>query len=77
MFGNMGLHIIKFPSGRYGYVGSIPTVLAEQVKASTAAVMGGRAFWNADRELMEWKFPTFATEEGARVHAAAKGCNVI
>ena len=22
--GNLGLHVIKFPSGRYGYVGSVP-----------------------------------------------------
>lgn len=25
--GRYGLHVIRFPSGRYGFVGTIPTVL--------------------------------------------------
>lgn len=76
MFGNLGLHVIKFPSGRYGYVGSIPTVLGEQVPASTAAVMGQRAFWNEARDLVEWKFPVFESEAEARTFATSKGVEV-
>jgi hypothetical protein len=76
MFGNLGLHIIKYPTGRYGYVGRIPTVLATQVPASTAAVMGQRSFYNDAGELVEWKFPVFDTEQEAIAFAKAKGCEV-
>ena len=73
MFGNLGLHVIKFPSGRYGFVGSIPVTLGAEVPASEAAVMGCRSHWNADRtELLEWKFPTFE----ARAFAADRGCTL-
>jgi len=68
--------VIEFPSKRWGYVGTIPTVLGTQVRASTAAVMGLRAFTNEAGEIVEWKFPTFATEAEAREFAAAKGCEV-
>lgn len=76
MFGNLGLHIIKFPSGRYGYVGSIPTALGAEVKADRSAVMGGRSFYNAAGDLVEWKFPTFDTEADAREFAASRNCVV-
>jgi len=28
MLGNLGLHVIKYPSGKYGFVGRVPAVLA-------------------------------------------------
>lgn len=73
---NLGLHIIKFPSGRCGYVGSIPTTLATEVPATTAAVMGGRSHYDASGALVEWKFPTFDDEASARAFAESKGCTV-
>jgi hypothetical protein len=73
MFRNMGCHIIQFPSKRFGFVGSIPTSLGEQVPASTAAVMGQRAFRNDAGEIVEWKFPVFDSEQAARDFAASKG----
>jgi hypothetical protein len=73
MFGNMGLWAHKFPSGKFGFVGSIPTALGTQVKANTAAVMGGRAFENEAGEIVEWKFPVFDTLEAAVAFAASKG----
>lgn len=76
MFGNYGLHVIKFPSGRYGFVGSIPTTLGTQVLANRSAVMGGRAFRNDVGELVEWKFPSFDSESAARDFAASKGCTI-
>jgi hypothetical protein len=72
-FGSLGLHVIKFPSGRVGYVGTIPAALGDEVPASTAAVMGGRAFKNAAGEIVEIKFPSFETDDAARRHAAARG----
>jgi hypothetical protein len=77
MFSNMGLHAMKFPSGKFGFVGSIPTALGSQVKATTAAVMGGRAFENDAGELVEWKFPVFDSMDAAVNFAAAKGFTAI
>lgn len=74
MFGHrLPLCVIQFPSGRYGYVGSIPTKLGAEAPATEAAVMGGRAHRNADGALVEWKFPSFETEAAARDFAAEKG----
>ena len=73
MFRNLGLHIIKFPSGRFGFVGSIPGALGHEVAASRAAVMGCRSYYNAAGELVEMKFPTFESEQEARDFAASKG----
>lgn len=70
---NYGLHIIQFPSGRYGFVGSIPRVLGSEVPASTAAVMGQRAYRNTEGEIVELKFPVFATEAEARAFVTSKG----
>jgi hypothetical protein len=74
MFGKLGLHVIKFPSGKFGYVGSIPTILGTEIPANRAAVMGCRAHYNAVGELVEWKFPVFESEQAARDFAVAKGC---
>jgi hypothetical protein len=73
MFGNLGLHIIKFPSGKYGYVGSVPVALGYEAPASRAAVMGGRSSYNAAGELIEIKFPVFESEIEARDFAKSKG----
>lgn len=73
MFGKLPLCIIRFPSGRYGYVGSIPTALGLEIPASTAAVMGCRTHRNAANEIVEWKFPVFDTDAAARAFAVEKG----
>ncbi len=73
---NLGLHVIKFPSGRFGFVGSIPTALGHEAPATTADVMGGRAHKNADGALVAWKFPAFESEAEARAFADSKGCKV-
>lgn len=70
-----GLHIIQFPSGRYGFVGSIPTALGTEIPASRSAVLGCRAYRNIKGDAVELKFPTFTTEEEARQFAKAKGFN--
>ena len=69
------LSVIKFPSGRFGYVGSIPTELGAEVPATKADVMGQRSHYNAKRELVTWKFPTFETEAHALDFARSKGFN--
>lgn len=73
MFGNLGLHVIKFPSGKFGYVGSIPIDLATMVPATTSDVMGGRASRDETGKLVAPKFPAFDTESEAIEFALSKG----
>lgn len=73
MFKNLGLHIIEFPSGRHGYVGSIPTDLCKAVPATHAAIMGCRSWRGEDGRSMEWKAPTFSTEQEAIDFAKSRG----
>lgn len=75
MFGNLGVHVIKHSSGRYGFVGSLPQVLATMVPATTADVMAGRAVETPDG-LRAPKFPVFETREAAVEFAASKGVEV-
>jgi hypothetical protein len=71
---NVSLHIIEFPSGRFGYVGAIPTDLGEKVPADRAAILGCRSFRDPETdESMMWKFPSFETVEEAIAHAKDKG----
>ena len=75
MFGHrLGLHVIQFPSGRWGFVGSIPTDLATAAPATKSAILGCRA-WRCPETgaAMEWKFPTFETEGAAIAFARSKG----
>lgn len=74
MFGKpLGLHIIKFPSNRFGYVGSLPVCLAAEIPATEADILGCRCHRNEAGNLMAWKFPTFETEDAARTFAISKG----
>jgi len=77
MLGNLGCHLMHFPSGRFGYVGTIPTALGETAPASTSDVMGGRAFKDESGAILTWKFPTFPTAEEAIDHAKAKGVALL
>ena len=71
---NVSLHIIKFPSGRFGYVGAIPTDTCKRVPADRAAILGQRAFRDPETgEPMMWKAPSFDTLEDAIAHA--KDCS--
>ena len=63
---HVSLHIIEFPSGRFGYVGSIP--------ADRAAILGQRAFRDPEtNDPMMWKAPSFETVEAAIAHAKDRG----
>lgn len=70
---NLGLHVIRFPSGRFGYVGAVPHALCESILADRSAVMGGRAFSAPDGTLREWKAPSFPTEAEAVAFAKGRG----
>ena len=67
---HVSLHIIQFPSGRFGYVGPIRTDLGDKVPAERAAVLGRRSFRDPKTGCsMMWTFPSFGTVEGAIAHA--------
>jgi hypothetical protein len=71
---NLSLHIIEFPSGRFGYVGSVPTDLCDQVPADRPAILGQRAFSDPKtNQSMMWKAPSFETVEAAIIHAKDRG----
>jgi hypothetical protein len=71
---HVSLHIIEFPSGRFGYVGSIPTDICEQVPADRAAILGQMAFSDPEtNDPMMWKAPSFETVEAAIAHAKDRG----
>ena len=75
---NLSLHIIEFPSGRFGFVGSIPTDICEQVPADRAAILGQRAFSDPEtNDPMMWKAPSFETVEAAIAHAKGRGHSPI
>lgn len=71
--GSATLHVIQFPSGRYGFVGSVPKALGDIVPATRSDVMGGRAFRNEYGEIVTVKFPSFSTEDEARDFASYHG----
>lgn len=75
---NYGLHVIQFPSGRFGYAGSIPSNLGELVPAGVSDVMAGRVCGRAaDGTLVTVKFPSFETRDDAIAHATGRGARPI
>lgn len=73
MFGKkLGLHVIDFPSGRFGYVGSIPIDCCRRLKADRSAILGGRAIREGE-ELVEYRTMTFETQQEAIDHAVSCG----
>lgn len=73
MFGKLGLHVIKFPVGTFGFVGTVPLALATMVPATTADIMAGRAVEASNGAVVAPKFPTFPTADAALKFAAANG----
>ena len=65
-------HIIKFPSGKWGYVGVIPLCLGELVPADRSAVLGCRTIPGENGSMM-CKVKTFETETEARNYATIQG----
>ena len=75
MFHNLNLHIIQFPSKRYGFVGTVPAALGDITVATVSDIMGGRAF-DRNGETVTVKFPSFTTRDEAVAHAATRGFEV-
>lgn len=73
---NLGTHVIQFPSGRWGYVGSLPLELGTLVPATSSDILGCRTVGkDADGKPLAAKYPSFETETEALEHA--EGCGVV
>ena len=68
-----GLHVIKNPSGTYGFVGSLPIQLGNRVVASTSDIMAGRSLVDKFGLTYMIKYPVFETEVEAVNYAANRG----
>lgn len=64
-------HIIKYPSGKYGYVGSVPGDLMDWVEPTSSDVMAGRV-----HNGKAWRNKTFSSSSEAVSFARSKGANV-
>ena len=74
MFGNLGVHLMQFPTGKWGFRGTLPIVLADEAREATMSdVMGQRAFRDNEGTLRVWHFPVFVSEVLAREYARDKG----
>jgi len=81
MLGNLGLHIIRYPSGRYGFVGRVPAVLAYDGQhagdLATAASSGPRiARLIAEGEGRTLNVLSWGSEADARAAAEVAGFSV-
>jgi hypothetical protein len=65
-------HIMKFPSGKWGYVGAVPLALGELIPADIHAVLGCRTIPGENGPMM-FKAKTFETEVEARNYAKIQG----
>ena len=69
VMGKLGLHVIKFPSGKYGFVGSVPVDLAysgDPERVEMAMKFGPGLFKDVHRRVWD-------TEEDARKEALELG----
>ena len=76
MFGNLGLHVMQFPSGKWGYRGSVPSILGTEVPATTNDILGCRTHRDANGKPAVWNFPVFETCSAAVEFAKARGCEI-
>ena len=71
------LHILKYPSGRYGFVGKVPAILAYVTEAGdTPTVEQFRAAQIAGPRIAGLKIRAWETEQAARDAAEAIGAIV-
>lgn len=71
--GTYGLHVIQFPSGKFGYVGSIPSELGyytEELRQSDWLAGNIKEIDGVNKAL---RFPVFVSESDAIAYAESKG----
>ena len=73
MLNNLPLIVMQFPTGKWGYRGSIPRCLGNDVAPTIDDIMGGRYYTNEAGETVTTKFPVFASKRDALDHAFHNG----
>ena len=76
MFNNLGIHLIKYPTGKYGYVGTLPCGLGNEQKPSSDDIRAGRFTTNSEGETVTIKFPVFSDVQSAINHAESRGFDI-
>lgn len=69
---NPGVHIIKAPSGRFVFVGTLPTKLGDVIPATKSDALAGRAYVDDRGALVTVRFPAFDTVADAVAHAESR-----
>ena len=70
MLGNMGVHVLRCPTGVWTFAGTIPVALCDIVPASAAALLWQRAYLDGAGNAVEARRRLFETEAEAREFAA-------
>ena len=70
---NYGVHILKCPTGKYTYVGSIPSELMRFYAPPTTADVMGQRWVDIGGVTHSYKTRVFDTEQEARDYAAEQG----
>lgn len=71
--GNLGLHVIQYQSGRFGYAGTVPDEIAYEPGATQEQINNGKRFGGrfGPKEI------TFSSKEEATQYAKDRGFDVI
>jgi len=77
MFRFGGCFLLKVPSGKYTFVGSVPLELCGERKPTYSDIMGGRLCKNAKGKVVAWTEKVFDTEQAARLYASEKGVSLL
>lgn len=64
-------HVMKYPSGKWGFVGRVPASLCYEQIATNTDIMGGRAYKRTNGDIVTNKVRSFDTESEAREFAAS------
>jgi hypothetical protein len=65
----MGCHVHQFPSGKWGFVGSVPGVLYEAVEPKEHHYISGRIFTDVNGKTWGYSMMIFNTEAETREKA--------
>jgi hypothetical protein len=70
---NLGIHVIQFPSQKFGFVGNLSLELATMVPATRSDIMAGRIVTDPNGDVWSYKFPVFPSKADAIAFALEHG----
>lgn len=69
----VSVFVIQYPTGRFGYVGSVPKACCNRVVANKSAIMGGRYVREEDDVCYEYPSMVFDSQKDAVDFASSVG----